>query len=88
MDKLFGIPLGPLSVVLTRLLALLVLEGRLVVGQPFRDLVHRRVRAKGTHAYSAWRPSIRWPKIQPPPPVQMPYFASLTEAAAAARGDA
>jgi alcohol dehydrogenase len=28
--------------------------------------------ANGTLAYSAWSPSIRCPKIQPPPPVQRP----------------
>ena len=30
------------------------------------------VSAKGIRAYSAWTPSIRWPRIQPPPPVQRP----------------
>jgi hypothetical protein len=35
------------------------------------------VSAKGTRANSACSPSIRWPKIQPPPPVQRPGCPSL-----------
>ena len=46
-------------------------EDHVLVGQPFRDLVDGCVR-KGNRASSAWRPSMRWPKIQPPPPVQRP----------------
>src|ERR1700687_3917136 len=39
--------------------------------------LYRELSANGTRAYSAWRPLIRWPKIQPPPPVHWPYRASL-----------
>src|SRR5665647_2823654 len=35
-------------------------------------IVYTEVSANGTRAYSAGRPSIRWPKIQPPPPVHRP----------------
>src|SRR6478672_7518744 len=39
--------------------------------------LYRDVSANGTRANSAWRPSIVWPKIQPPPPVQRPYWPPL-----------
>ena len=47
-------------------------EQHLLVGQRRPGPCRREVSANGTRAYSAWRPSIRWPKIQPPPPVQRP----------------
>ena len=48
-------------------------EDDVFIRQALGHLVDRRV-GERTRANSAWRPSIVWPKIQPPPPVQRPYW--------------